>query len=205
MARLLFVRHATHDLLPKNVIAGRRPGIHLNDLGKKQAEEIARSLASLPIEAIYCSPLERACETAAPLIEQLELPPQIADEFNEIDFGEWTGRTVADLDQLPQWQRWNSFRSGTLVPNGESMLDVQARCMRKIFELEHQHRLVAIFSHGDVIRAMVAHFLGLHLDFLSRIEIATASVSVVDVNRDGAKVSLVNGRPGAVAAVFHQG
>ena len=197
MARFLFVRHAAHDLLTKQVIAGRQPGVHLNNFGKKQADEIAQALAPLPIEGVHCSPLERACETAAPLLERLKLPLQIAEEFNEIDFGDWTGQAFIDLDRLPQWQRWNAFRSSTIAPNGESMLEVQARGLRKIFDLNHKHRMVAIFSHGDVIRAMIAHFCGLHLDLFTRIEIAPASVSVVDVNRDGAKVVLVNGTAAA--------
>lgn len=201
MARFLFVRHATHDLLTKKIIAGRRPGVHLNELGQKQAQEIAPALARMPIDAVYCSPLERACETAAPLLKQLGLPLQTAEEFNEIDFGDWTGQAFADLDRLPEWQRWNSFRSGTVAPNGESMLEVQARALRKIYELEHQHRVVAIFSHGDVIRAMIAHFVGLHLDLLARIEIVPASVSVIDVSRDGSKLLLVNGAAAAAAEV----
>ena len=205
MARFLFVRHGTHDLLARKVIAGRQSGVHLNDIGRKQAQDIARALAPLPIEAIYCSPLERACETAGPLLKQLKLPLQVANEFNEIDFGDWTGQAFADLNRLSQWQRWNSFRSGTVAPNGESMLEVQARVLRKMFELEHQHHVVAIFSHGDVIRAMIAHFLGLHLDFFTRIAIAPGSVSIVDVNREGAKVSLVDGVASAAAVLFQHG
>jgi broad specificity phosphatase PhoE len=204
MAKFLLVRHATHDLLTKKILAGRQPGVHLNDLGHEQARELGRGLASLPIEAVYCSPLERACETAAPLLRRLKLPLQTADEFNEIDFGDWTGHAFADLDRLPQWQRWNSFRSSTVAPNGESMLEVQGRGLRKMFELERQHRVVAIFSHGDLIRAILAHFLGLHLDFIDRVEIAPASVTLVDVNGNGARISLVNGTARAAAALFSQ-
>src|SRR5437868_12675394 len=106
MTQFLFVRHAAHDLLERGVIAGRQPGVHLNALGKKQAEQIAERLSTLPIDAIYCSPLERACETAAPLATMLNLPVQIAEEFNEIDFGAWTNCAFGDLDIVPLWQQW---------------------------------------------------------------------------------------------------
>jgi probable phosphoglycerate mutase len=195
MTQFLFVRHATHDFLAQKKIAGRRPGIHLNPTGKKQAEELARRLSVLPIEAIYCSPLERACETAAPLAEELSLEPKITGDFNEIDFGDWTGRAFVDLDCLPGWQRWNRFRSNAVAPNGESMVEAQARALQKVFELKNQYRMVAIFSHGDIIRAVLAHFLGISLDLFQRIEISPGSVSLVELEDDCVHIGYINLTP----------
>lgn len=193
MTTYLFVRHATHDLMKRGVVAGRQSGVHLNDFGKQQAEQLAEQLASLPIEAIYSSPLERACETAAPLAAKLRLPLQIAAEFNEIDFGAWTGRSFQDLDDMPEWQQWNRFRSTALTPSGESMLAVQTRALAKISELRTRDGLLAVFTHADVIRAVLAHFLGVHLDLFQRIEIDDASVSVVQLDTCSVVVRLVNG------------
>jgi len=193
MTTYLFVRHATHDLMKRGVVAGRKSGVHLNDFGKKQAEQVAERLASLPIEAIYSSPLERACETAAPLAAKLGLPLQIAAEFNEIDFGAWTGRSFQDLDDIPEWQQWNRFRSTALTPSGESMLAVQTRALAKISALRIRDGLLAVFTHGDVIRAVVAHFLGVHLDLFQRIQIDVASVSVIQLDTCSVVVRLVNG------------
>jgi broad specificity phosphatase PhoE len=189
--RFLFVRHTAHDWLPKG-IAGRQAGVHLNSCGCKKAENLAEGLAVLRIEAIYCSPLERACETAEPLARRLQLRPQIAEEFNEVDMGEWSGRTFAELKAMPGWERWNAFRSLTTPPGGESMIDVQRRVLRKLSELRDRYSAVAIFSHGDVIRATVAYFLGVHLDLFQRIKIDPGSVSAVELGDDFVGVCCVN-------------
>jgi broad specificity phosphatase PhoE len=204
MTRFLFVRHAAHDLLSRGVIAGRQPGVHLNALGKRQAEQIADRLSLLPIEAIYCSPLKRACETAIPLASRLGLPLQIAQEFNEIDFGEWTNCAFVDLKDVPEWRRWNQFRSAALTPSGDSMLAVQARTLAKMLELRTSHKFVAVFTHGDVIRAVLAHFLGVHLDLFQRIEIACCSASMVELDEHSVRVRLVNGNAASIELLADQ-
>ena len=117
---------------------------------------------------------------------------QIAEEFNEIDFGAWTNCAFADLDKTPEWQQWNRFRSSAVTPGGESMLAVQARALSKILELQTRHACVAIFTHGDVIRAVLAHFLGVHLDLFERIEIDAGSASVIQLGARSVRMRLVN-------------
>jgi probable phosphoglycerate mutase len=192
MTRFLLVRHGAHDLLTRGVIAGRQSGVHLNALGEKQAKEIAEGLSTLPIEAIYSSPLERACETAALLAQRQSLPLQIANEFNEIDFGDWTGCAFAKLSNCLQWQQWNRFRSSTFTPSGDSMLAVQARVLAKMSQLCSHHSTVAVFTHGDVIRAVVAHFLGVHLDLLHRIQVGPGSTSLIEFDTTCVRVRCVN-------------
>jgi probable phosphoglycerate mutase len=203
MIRFLFVRHAAHDLMERGVIAGRQPGVHLNARGREQAQQLAERLSPLPIEAIYCSPLERACETATPLVNALRLPLQVADEFNEIDFGAWTGCTFAELKDVPEWQQWNSFRSTAVIPGGESMISVQARALKKTSELANRHEFIAVFSHGDVIRALLAHFLGIHLDLFQRIEIDSASASLIELGACSVRVRLVNGNAASPQLLPH--
>ncbi len=207
MTNFLLIRHAAHDYLGR-AIAGRQPRIHLNDFGRQQAEQLATRLSELPIEAIYSSPLERAVETAEPVGRRFGLPIEIAEEFTELDFGEWTNCTFAELKADSQWRAFNSFRSCTAASGGELMCDVQARMLRKISELRGKHQFVAIFGHGDPIRATIAHLLGVHLDMFQRIEIDPASVSLVELGDDWLRVRLLNasaeGEPLRLPALRHQ-
>jgi probable phosphoglycerate mutase len=193
MARFLLVRHAAHDYLSRG-IAGRRPGISLNETGQLQAQQLADKLSRVPIDLIVASPLQRACETAQPLSQRLGLPIQIQNEFNEIDFGDWTGQTFAELDQKPDWHQWNSFRSISIPPNGESMFQAQTRALSRILQLQKMRPrgCFAIFSHGDVIGAILMHFLGLNLDSWSRFKVDPASLSIVDIGDNFVNVSAIN-------------
>jgi probable phosphoglycerate mutase len=207
VTNFLFIRHAAHDYLGR-AIAGRRPGVHLNELGVQQAEQLARKLSLLPIDAIFSGPLERARETAEPLARLLKLPLQIAEEFTEIDFGDWTDRSFSELHDVSEWRHFNSFRSSTAPPRGELMLEVQTRVLRKLSALRGKHSFVAIVSHGDAIRATMAHFLGQPLDLFQRIEIDPASLSIVECGGDYVRVRLLNapstGSPLELPPVRHQ-
>ena len=194
MTNVLLIRHATHDVVGKKIL-GHTPGVHLDDLGRQQAEQLAERLCVLPIEALYSGPLERARETAEPLARKLHLPLHVADEFDELEMGDWTNRTLSELDLIPEWHKWNTQRSETVPPNGESMQQVQARLLAKIAAVGNQFRCIAVFTHGDVIRAALTHFLGMHLDLLFRFQIDPGSVSIVQIHADGAIVRLLNWVP----------
>jgi broad specificity phosphatase PhoE len=191
MTNTLLIRHATHDLVGTKIF-GRTPGIHLNNSGRLQAERLADELSVLPIEAVYSGPLERARETAEPVARKLHLELQVADEFDELHMGDWTNRRFSELDRLPEWQRWNHSRSKTTPPNGESMLAVQQRALQKLADLAEQFGCVAIFTHGDVIRAAITYFLGMHLDLLFRFQIDPGSISLVQMDESCAIVRLLN-------------
>lgn len=170
------------------------PGVHLNLEGQKQADALARHLAQESIQQIFSSPLERAIETAEPLGKQLGLEIKISDALTEINFGDWTGKTLEQLAPVQKWQQWNVFRSGALIPNGELMIEVQARMVKQIQTLrtEFPDGRIALFSHGDPIRSALVYFLGMTLDYLPRIEISPASISVLTVNDFAAQVSRMN-------------
>ncbi len=203
----LFIRHGAHDYLGR-AIAGRLPGVHLNELGQKQAAHLPEKLSLLPVNAIYSGPLERVRETAEPIARHFNLPLQIAEEFTEIGVGEWEDRAFTELSQLPLWNQVNVFRSSTQFPGGELMLEVQVRAIRKLNELRSRHRFVVIVTHGDVIRCVMTHFLGMHLDFFLRIEIDPASLSLLEYGEDFAIVRLLNmpssGSPLELPSVRHQ-
>ncbi|MFL6585163.1 MAG: histidine phosphatase family protein [Chthoniobacterales bacterium] len=187
----LLIRHAAHDYLGR-AIAGRKAGIHINPSGREQAEQLARSLAGLPIDAVYSGPLERVRETAEPLCRALKLSLQTDSAFDEFDVGEWTDRTFADLDQAAAWQRFNSFRACTPAPGGELMIEVQVRVVRRLCDLRSRHECVAVVTHGDVIRAALTHFLGMHISLYAQIEIDAPSISIVEFGEELARVRLVN-------------
>ena len=190
----LLIRHGAH-LLGGETIAGRTPGVNLSPLGQQQAAGMVERVARLPVKAIYCSPIDRTRQTAQPLGERLNLPVQINEALTEIDFGEWAGCKLDDLRPQDRWKHWNAFRSGTRCPGGETMLEVQSRVVGEMARLREKHpgEVVALVSHGDVIKSAVAYFLGVPLDLFMRIEIGLASVSVVAVGDYGPWVLCVNG------------
>ena len=194
MTDVLLIRHATHDLVGKKIL-GRTPGIHLSEVGRQQAAELAERLSVLPIDAVFCGPLERARESAEPLARRLGLPLHVADEFDELEMGDWTNLTLAELESVPEWRKWNSQRSETIPPNGESMHQVQVRVLAKMSALRNRFSCTAIFTHGDVIRAAICYFLGMHLDLLFRFQIDPGSVSIVQMHADDAFVRVLNWIP----------
>jgi broad specificity phosphatase PhoE len=194
MTNVLLIRHATHDLVGKKIL-GRTPGVHLNEAGKQQAAQLAETLSVFPIDAIYCGPLERTRESAEPLARRLGLPLHVADEFDELEMGDWTNLTLAKLQLVPEWRKWNAQRSETIPPNGESMHQVQVRVLAKIAALGNRFSCTAVFTHGDVIRAAICYFLGMHLDLLFRFQIDPGSVSIVQMHADNPVVRTLNWVP----------
>jgi broad specificity phosphatase PhoE len=192
---LLLVRHAAHDWLGRGV-PGRLPGVALNDEGRSQARELAQRLEGVRIDAIYSSPQQRARETVAPLASQLHLPVAIANEFDEIDFGGWTGRGFADLEggDPALWHRWVERRSIAQPPGGEAFAQVAQRVMAGMKRLRdlHPRQSVLVLSHGDVIKAALACCLAMSLDNLERFDIAPASLSVLAAQGEGWKVRVIN-------------
>jgi probable phosphomutase (TIGR03848 family) len=193
MTRILLIRHATTNSVGKH-LSGRMTGVHLNEAGIIQAQHLSERLRELPLAAIYSSPLERAVQTAEPIAKVLGLPYIISEDFLEIAFGEWTNCAFEDLRDQPQFGRFNSFRSCTRIPGGELMIEAQVRMIRGIEKLclQHQDQTVAVVSHADLIKAALAHYAGIHIDMFQRIEISPASVSVIEIYDDTARVMLVN-------------
>src|SRR5215212_7645751 len=103
------VRHAAHELVDR-ILCGRMPGVSLGEEGRAQARRVAERLARERIAAIHTSPLQRAQETAAPIGERLNLAPEVRDAINEIDLGDWSGRSFSDLHSDPRWRSWNDAR-----------------------------------------------------------------------------------------------
>ena len=192
MTRFLLIRHASYPMIARG-LGGRAPH-GLDATGLIQAQRMAEHLRGWDVAAVIASPVRRAVETAQPSARGLGLPLELEPGFAEIDFGAWTGAAYASLDGQPAWQAWNVFRSTAAVPDGEAMLSVQSRAVSALRRLgsAHGQATVAVFSHGDVIKAMLAHFLGAPLDLIHRIEIDPASISQVELHEQGAKIRGLN-------------
>ena len=177
---LLLVRHGETPTTGM-VLPGRAPGLHLSDRGRAQAERVAERLAGLSVDALYSSPLERACETAEPTAARTGLAVAHDEGLLECDFGEWTGAAIADLAALPEWQTVQHSPSAFRFPNGESFTEMQARIIGALEPLcaAHAGGVVVCFSHADPIKAAVAHALGTQLDLFQRIVISPGSVSAI--------------------------
>jgi probable phosphomutase (TIGR03848 family) len=177
---LLLVRHGVTPTTGR-VLPGRAPGLHLSDAGRAQAERVAERLADLPVDAIYSSPLERACETAEPTAARAGQEVTHDDGLLECDFGDWTGAALVDVAGLPEWQTVQHSPSTFRFPNGESFTEMQARIVGSLEALRTAHvgGVVVCFSHADPIKAAVAHALGTPLDLFQRIVISPGSVSAI--------------------------
>lgn len=154
----------------------------------------AQRLAILQADAVVSSPLERALQTAEPLAARLGLRIEVAEEATEVDFGEWSGKTIQELETLPEWKIFNIFRSSAHAPGGELMLEVQARIVTGLNRLADRYtdKTIAVFSHADVIKAALMHFAGSPLDFMFRFEIGPASITRIELHEWGPRVLSVN-------------
>ena len=193
MTTLLLIRHAAADPVGRS-ISGRTAGVHLNADGRAQAERLAERLAGLPVARVASGPLERSRETAATIADRLGLEVHVSDALDEIDFGEWTGQPLETLSENQEWRRFNAFRGGTRAPAGELMVEVQARAVAEIDRLRgiHPAESVVLVSHGDVIRAVLAHYAGIPLDLLRRIAVEPGSISILEVDDWDARIRRLN-------------
>jgi broad specificity phosphatase PhoE len=190
---VLLIRHASCDHVGRR-IAGRAPGVCLDARGRAEALALAKAMAGRRIDAVYSGPLERAMETARPLAERLGQTVRAAGGLDELDFGEWTGRSLASLAEDPRWRAFNTARASTRIPGGELMSEAADRAMAELsrFEREHPDGVVAAVSHADVIRGVLLRCLDMPLDAVHRLSVAPASVSVVRVFAEGAQVVGLN-------------
>src|SRR6478609_10454512 len=177
---LLLVRHGETPTTGM-VLPGRAPGLHLSDRGRAQADRVAERLSGLSVDALYSSPLERACETAEPTAARTGLGVNHDEGLLECDFGEWTGAAIAELAALPEWQTVQHSPSAFRFPDGESFPEMQARIVGAIEALcaSHAGGVVVCFSHAAPIKAAVAYALGTPLDLFQRIVISPGSVSAM--------------------------
>ncbi|MEV0679212.1 histidine phosphatase family protein [Actinosynnema sp. NPDC050436] len=208
MATVILLRHARSTANGSGVLAGRQPGVRLAGRGEEQAAALVGRLAGVPVDAVVTSPLERCRQTVAPLLADRGLTAGVEPELAEVEYGDWTGRALKELLAEPLWQVVQQHPSAAVFPGGEGLAAVQARAVAAI--RAHDARVTAEFgpravwvacSHGDVIKAVLADALGVHLDGFQRIVVDPASVSVVQYTETRPFVLRVNDNGGDLSGL----
>jgi probable phosphoglycerate mutase len=182
MTEFLLIRHAVNDYVKTGRLAGWTPGVHLNEEGQAQAAALGERLAKVPLAAIYASPLERTMETAEAVARHhADLTIQPLEAVGEVRFGEWQGEKLSKLQREKLWNVVQTYPSRAQFPGGETIRQAQSRAVDALEALmvRHPNQRVAIVSHSDMIKLMVAHYLGMHLDFFQRLDITPASITIL--------------------------
>jgi len=186
VATVIFVRHGRTTANASGVLAGWTGGIGLDEAGQGQVRATAERLSRVRLAAVVSSPLQRCVETAGALLQGRDLALETDDRLGECGYGDWTGKELKVLVKDPLWKVVQGHPSAVRFPNGESLREVQGRAVELVratssrLEAEHGPDVVwAAVSHGDVIKAVLADALGMHLDAFQRIVVDPASVSIV--------------------------
>ena len=199
MPLVLLIRHGENEYVKKGRLAGRLPGVHLNEKGSQQAQLLAEKLRGAPVKAVYSSPLERTMETAAPIAAALELTVIPQESLVEVDFGDWENKTLKSLRRRKLWKIVQGAPSRLRFPGGESFAEAQLRVAQGLQELCGSHEakdLLICVSHSDVIKLAVAFFIGLPLDQFQRLHVSPASITTLMIGPDHSGLMALNFDPG---------
>ena len=206
MTTVILLRHGRTTANAGGVLAGWSPGVELDETGRAQVAAVGARLAPVPLAAVVSSPLERCRQTAGAVLEGRELQLQADDRLGEARYGDWTGRSLKELAREPLWKVVQQHPSAAVFPGpeGEGLAQTQARAVAAVREWNTRLGPDAVWlacSHGDVIKAVLADALGLHLDAFQRIIVDPASISVVTYTETRPFVVRVNDTGGDVAAL----
>jgi len=185
MTTLILVRHGRTPANREGILAGWTPGVHLDEIGIEQAAKAAQRLTDLPIRAVVSSPLDRTLETAQAIVGERGFEVQIDERIGECRYGDWTGRPLSELAKEPMWNVVQSQPSAAVFPGaeGESITQMAHRAIESVHHWNAQlgpDGMYVMVSHGDVIKAIVSHALGAHLDLFQRVQIDPCSISVIE-------------------------
>ncbi|MGY1702135.1 histidine phosphatase family protein [Geodermatophilus sp. SYSU D00766] len=206
MTTVILLRHGRTTANAGGVLAGWSPGVELDETGQAQAAAVGARLAPVPLAAVVSSPLERCRQTAGAVLDGRDLELQTDDRLGEARYGDWTGRALKELVKEPLWKVVQQHPSAAVFPGpeGEGLAQTQARAVAAVREWNARLGPDAVWlacSHGDVIKAVLADALGLHLDAFQRIVVDPASISVVSYTETRPFVVRVNDTGGDVAAL----
>lgn len=198
MPLLLLIRHGENDYTKTHKLAGRLPGVHLNEHGQKQAQALGEALKDVPLKAVYSSPLERALETAAPIAHAAGLTVQQEAGLLETDVGDWQGKSLKRLYLYKHWKVVQRAPSRAQFPNGETFYECQSRVVRALDAILARHKpkdILVCVLHADPIKLAIAHYIGLPLDQFQRLACETGSLSALAIGEMGAVLLKLNQRP----------
>lgn len=208
MATVILARHGRSTANTAGILAGRTRGVRLDDRGREQARSAGERLVGLRPALVVTSPLARCRETASEIVRGLghEVPITREKGLTECDYGSWTGQQIRALTKEPMWRTVQAHPSAAVFPGGESLAAMSARGVEAVRRwdraVEEEHGADAIWvavSHGDVIKAVLADALGLHLDEFQRIVVDPGSLSIVRYTPHRAFVLASNTHAGSLA------
>ena len=208
MTTLILLRHGRSSANAAGVLAGRTPGVELDEAGKEQSERMVERLTGGPLAVVVSSPALRCEQTVAPLLAERGLTAVTEPGLAEVDYGSWTGAALKDLAKEPLWRVVQAHPSAAVFPEGEGLAGMQARAVAAVrrhdarIAAEHGPRAVWLAcSHGDVIKSVLADALASHLDNFQRIVVDPCSISVVQYTETRPFVVRVNDLGGDVAGL----
>lgn len=205
MPKIVLIRHAHSTANAAGVLSGRLPNVHLSKSGQEQAERLAERLGKLIIEQVQVSPMDRCSETLAPWLAKYGKNITVLSDHNlvEVDYGKWSGRKLATLSRAKLWRTVQGHPSAVTFPDGESLAQMQVRAMQSVHNFfTSDLELTIMVSHGDVIKAIVASSLGMHLDDFQRIVIDPASISILEANGGAIRVTRLNDSDSSVSELL---
>jgi probable phosphoglycerate mutase len=199
MSLLLLIRHGENDYVKTGKMAGRIPGVHLNEKGQKQAQALSDALKDVPLKAVFASPLERAMETAQPIAESHKLTIMQEPDLMDTHVGRWQGRSWKSLRLTKAWKIVQHAPSRFRFPDGESFPETQLRIVNVLESILQKYNkpkdVIAVVFHADPIKLAVAHFLGMPLDHFQRLGCDTGSLTALHTSQTGAFLIKLNQRP----------
>jgi probable phosphomutase (TIGR03848 family) len=193
MTILYLVRHGVTDHTGHR-LSGRIPGLHLSEEGVAEAEAAARLLSKVKLSAVYSSPIERTMETAEVIAKAQGVDVIVREDLTEVDYGKWSNRSFKSVRGTKLWTTVQRWPSSARFPSGESIREVQSRALAEIDRIrtDHPRRRVCCVTHAEVIRLILAFYLGIHIDLFQRIVVGPASTTIVNLGDDGPRVLAVN-------------
>ena len=205
MPKIVLIRHAHSTANASGVLSGQLPNVHLSKSGEGQAARLAERLGKLTISQVQVSPMDRCSETLAPWLAKYGKGVTVISEPNliEVDYGKWSGKKLATLSRAKLWRKVQGQPSSVTFPEGESMAQMQVRAMKSVHTFfSSDLELTIMVSHGDVIKAIVASSMGMHLDHFQRIVIDPASITILESNGGAIRLSRLNDSDSSVSELL---
>lgn len=205
MPKIVLIRHAHSTANAAGVLSGQLPNVHLSKSGQEQAKRLAERLGKLTIAQVQVSPMDRCSETLAPWLAKYGKNVTVTLEPNlvEVDYGKWSGKKLATLSRAKLWRKVQGQPSAVTFPDGESLAQMQVRAMQSVHNFfASDLELTIMVSHGDVIKAIVASSLGMHLDDFQRIVIDPASITILESSGGAIRLTRLNDSDSSVSELL---
>ena len=205
MTLVVLIRHAHSSANAAGILSGQRPDVHLSPQGLAQAKGLIKRLGNIKVHTIHTSPMVRCQEPITPWATKFGSRMFFDEGINEVNYGLWTGKKLRTLSKDPLWKLVQEKPSKVIFPEGESMKGMQKRAVKTLLESasESGKNPAMLVSHGDVIKAMIAYALGMHLDQFQKIVVDPASITILDVSKTGTKVLLMNNSTATISEILN--